>query len=456
MVATFSFEARQCVSNSQCRPWQPYVTLLLVVLFQLLLAFAIKLAANIRELNGLGFLYGPLFYLAVINHLPFSFYAEYYKLDVLISIFTSVFLLNVEIFGQIQWCFFPSLSALENYAFHYIGPVIVAPVLLLTIFIARRFPRVQSVAKVSPLQAISLLILLSFWALANTSTRILRVQSFGSGSELRAMIQPNLHYFRGSHLMLGLVALAIIVFLILPFVLIILFAPLLMKRFSLIRLRPFLDQLQSSYHDKYRWFPALYMISWMLIVAVDNSYVILIDVVLVLVISLLFLLQPYRQKWLNIVNTFLIFDLIIITSFLYERNGPLYIISGATKRVVDMSFTILIYILTIVPLLYIAGGTIAIVAHRLGVFGAIKKRWRDRKSSRPLLLEGSSVDKDQSDGVDRLSFGSRLKSLEEGNGGVTRQDLLIQEQGDGYREPLLKLLQEEESADYGTSRSSDK
>ena len=439
--ATFSFEAIQCVANSQCKPWQPYVTLLLVVLFQLFIALFIEVAVNIKLLNGLGFLYGPLFYLAVINHLPFSYYAEYYRLNILISVFTSVFLLDMELFGHIEWCFFGNLSALENYAFHYIGPIIVGPVLLLTVCVARRCPRLQKAVNISPLQSISLLSLLSFWALANTSIRILRFHNFGADSTLRVRIQPDLTYFTGFHLLLSLVAIAIIVFLIIPFTLTILFAPLLMKRFSLIRLRPFLDELQSSYHDKYRWFPALYMISWMTIVAFPRGFIIAIQVLLVLVLSLQFFLQPYRQRWLNIINTFLVFDLIMVASFLYEQDNPSYI-SGITKQASKVLYLILIYILVILPLLYITGGGIAIAVYRLGVFDAIKKRWRNRKNSK-LLEEAEGSSKDE-------SLNSRLQSVVLGKPTtVIRQNFQMQNQN-GCREPLLVLLQEEEGTNYGT------
>ena len=89
--AVFSFEAVKCIPSSNCEPWQPYVTLVLVVIFQLVLGFGIVMGLKASFKTGIGHLYGPLFFIAVLR---LGYYKEYVQLKFTVSIFQSVLLLN--------------------------------------------------------------------------------------------------------------------------------------------------------------------------------------------------------------------------------------------------------------------------------------------------------------------------------------------------------------------------
>ena len=97
--AVFNFEAVKCIPSSNCQPWQPYVTLVLVVIFQLVLGFGIVIGLKASFKTGIGHLYGPLFLIAVLRLIPFGYYKEYVQLKFIVSIFQSILLLNLEIFG---------------------------------------------------------------------------------------------------------------------------------------------------------------------------------------------------------------------------------------------------------------------------------------------------------------------------------------------------------------------
>ena len=92
--AVFSFEAVNCIPSSNCKPWQPYVTLVLVVVFQLVLGFGIVIVLKASFKTGIGHLYGPLFFVAVLRLVPFGYYKEYVLLKFTVSVFQSVLLLN--------------------------------------------------------------------------------------------------------------------------------------------------------------------------------------------------------------------------------------------------------------------------------------------------------------------------------------------------------------------------
>ena len=92
----FTFQAVQCVpkDHSHCANWMPPTILLLSVAFQFALAFSLVMALRLKMGLGSGFLYGPLFYLAVINHLPFGYLKQFSVLQTIISTYSSVFLLT--------------------------------------------------------------------------------------------------------------------------------------------------------------------------------------------------------------------------------------------------------------------------------------------------------------------------------------------------------------------------
>ena len=90
--AVFSFEAVNCIPSSNCKPWQPYVTLVLVVAFQLALGFGIVIVLKASFKTGIGHLYGPLFFIAVLRLVPFGYYKVYVQLEFTVSIFQSVLL----------------------------------------------------------------------------------------------------------------------------------------------------------------------------------------------------------------------------------------------------------------------------------------------------------------------------------------------------------------------------
>ena len=116
--AVFSFEAVNCIPSSNCKQWQPYVTLVLVVAFQLALGFGIVIVLKASFKTGVGHLYGPLFFIAVLRLVPFGYYKVYEQLKFTVSIFQSVLLLNLEVFGKIPWCFFSNINPLLNYSLH--------------------------------------------------------------------------------------------------------------------------------------------------------------------------------------------------------------------------------------------------------------------------------------------------------------------------------------------------
>ena len=99
---------------------------------------------------GSGYLYGPLFFLAVLSQSPLG---QYPTLDKIVSVFAASVLLQFKAFGYIPWCFFPSMNPLYSTFLQFLNPIVMFIVLLTTAFIAQQCPRIFLTFKRSPIQA---------------------------------------------------------------------------------------------------------------------------------------------------------------------------------------------------------------------------------------------------------------------------------------------------------------
>ena len=350
--AVFSFEAVKCIPLSNCQPWQPYVTLVLVVIFQLVLGFGIVIGLKASFKTGIGHLYGPLFFIAVLRLIPFGYYKEYVQLKFAISISQSILLLNLEIFGEIPWCFFSNINPLLNYSLHFIGPFIIAVVLLSTILLARYYPRQFLSLQSSPVQAICLLILLSFWSVSDTCIQLLKPTTTLSGVKgWRVALQPNIQYLKDPyHIVTWIISIVLLVFLLFPFILLLFLSPLLRRKFNLTRIQPILDAFQSCYDDRFRWYSGVYLLSW-IILNINMPYYVM-EIILAAVFTSYFMIQPYKYRWLNIADTLLLIDLNML-AFLTSVNSS----NSIHKETVLIS-----YILVVLPLTYIIIGGVWIIS----------------------------------------------------------------------------------------------
>ena len=346
-----TFEGTNCVR--ECKTIYPYITILLAITFQIFIILLILAALRMKVEVGSGYLYGPLLFLAVIGNVPFGYFQHFITLRMVVCTFTSIFLLDLEVFGEIPWCFGQDIDTLMVYAFHYLGPILVWLMLLVIIFVARCRPKLLAVIQDSPIQAMCLLITLSFWSLAKTSvTLLLPVQL---GDNIRIAIKPNSKYFQSWHILFVVVSILVLVIVIIPFLIVLGVSQFhkLSRRLRLYRVKPFLDEFQSCFHSKYRWYSIVYFITWILLLFLQN-YSLAMETILILVLSLHFILQPYKRQLLNTIDMLILLDLVLILTLLEFQS---YTNSTTTQ-------TVIIYILVILPLLYILCGCILIVSLR--------------------------------------------------------------------------------------------
>ena len=312
----FTFTASSCVPDTECVLWQPFLILLFSLVFQVTIALMLFFLVRFKFALGSGILYCPMFFLAIVHHLPLD---NYPFLNTAVSMVSSIPLINLELFGLIPWCFFHPVSKLYNYFLHYLGPLIILIVISLIFLFARWCPNLLRRIQSSPLRALCILMFLSFWSLSDISLNILTPvvirykagQSVSTG--LFVSIQPDVKYFSLSHIPVAIPALLVMIVVIAPLVFILFGSTLLSKVTNLNRIKPFLDEFQSCYKDNFRWFSSVYFIVWIaLIIILIYSDVFAYQTILVLLLLTHIVIQPYSSTTLNIMDTLLLTDVNIL------------------------------------------------------------------------------------------------------------------------------------------------
>ena len=358
----FTYFALKCIDKSLCRSWHPYLLLLMTITFPLLIEISLIMVVKMHSDIGSGYLYGPLFFLAVLSQLPLG---QYPTLDKIVSVFAASVLLQFKAFGFIPWCFFPSMNPLYSTFLQFLNPIIMFVVLLTTVFIARQCPRKFLTLQRSPMQATCILILVSYWSLIRTS--ILLLTPFYFNGNIVVLLQPDLQYLHKSHIPMWIISLLMMISL---GVLIFLIA--LSQCFNFHRMKPLLGELQSCYHDKYRWYGVVYVCTWIAIQVSMYCYIVLQTIILAVTLAHC-LVQPYKKKWLNVSDTCLLFDLVFLTALLSDQNETV----SDTPIVREL----IIYLLVMIPLCFISVGAIGIITVRTGLFSLVKRLynwWKDK------------------------------------------------------------------------------
>ena len=207
--------------------------------------------------------------------------------------------------------------------------------------------RLSQCLKAPPLKVVCILMLLSFLSLADTSINILTpiVFEFRESPPLYMVsIQPDIRYFSPQHLPVAIPALLVFLVLILPLVTVLLLSPFLQRVINLHRIMPFLDEFQSCYEDRYRWYSGVYFVVWLVIVGIQGlpDFLLYTQTIFIILLCAQFLIKPYKSKLLNITDTLLLVDINFLISLVYKH-------SYSPSSHVHMFSNLLIHALVIVP-----------------------------------------------------------------------------------------------------------
>ncbi|XP_078371417.1 uncharacterized protein LOC144655071 [Oculina patagonica] len=247
----------------------------------------------------------------------------------------------------------------------YAMPVYVIAIVVLLAKMVGAFPNWCFSQRVrAPFRGICTILVLCYTDVTYISLRILRYANVGSKTVL--FVNGDIQYFKGKHLIYGIVAIFFIVVFVLPFPSFLLFRPRLTNNLrpvlNLNRWNPFFDALQSCFKDQYRWCAAFYFICRLGILVIYTFMPaspvkrLLLEGCCILILLIFAILRPYKEardvredeksyEWMYISDVVLLTTL----SFIAMISSPIDN-NGTTTRGVKNGFKIVLNILSWVPI----------------------------------------------------------------------------------------------------------
>ena len=351
----FTFDALKCVPENSCSAGNTILLVFFLLVFWTVLVLVLLLVLKLKLRLGSGHLYCLIYYYGVLPYLTKNTYPFF---TLVLYTFGGFIQVEPRFLGLIEKCFASGLNNIQHSILRYIHPLFISVVMLLIIGVTRCWPRFATISRENyGVRALCILLYLSFTSLTETSLSILNFIRFENVSGVYVKIEPTISYFDPSgHLPYALVAIFIQVFIVIPYLFILLFSPCLARihRVNLTRIKPILDEYQACYKTKYRWFAGYYLVCrqfvfiFSLIDLGEFGGIFFLQILSILVLVIHTAVQPYRSKWLNILDTVFLADLAIYSLF-----------NGSTANVVlgdaKIYRLLAVHVLVLIPVVYFAG-----------------------------------------------------------------------------------------------------
>ena len=363
----FSYSALQCLPESGCSPGKTAGLVFLAVAFWIVLIVVILISLKLNLRIGSGQLYSLIYYFGVLQYFTSNTYPSTF-LQIVIYTFSSITQLKPLLFGLIGVCFSADVNGLAHQALFFLHPTFISLVMLGIVGITRCWPRFSTISKQNYLvKAICILLYLSFTSLSETSLTILNFIKFDNIPGKYVAIQPTVSYFNPrKHLPYALVALSVQLLIIIPFLFLMLFSPCLarIRGTNLTRIKPILDEYQSCYKDKYRWFAGYYLAArqfvflFSLFELGEFGSIFFLQILSIGILVFHAAFQPYRKQWLNVLDIIILGDLAVYSLM---NGSTANVVLGSSKALRDTA----IHILILIPVLYFFGLCIFKIMYRL-------------------------------------------------------------------------------------------
>lgn len=365
-----------CIPNDECNAGTSVLLVVLMVTFWAVIVIGLLLILRLNLRLGSGYMYGFIYYFSVLPFMARNV-IQSHTFSAFLSLFYSMVHLDPHFLSFFRLCFARDITPVQLQFFHYFHPVLVTVIIYIVILINRYCPKVPILSVYAPIHALCLLLLLSYTSLFQTSFALLQPLYFTNAkpptSNLYVRLQPRTMYFDPEHhLPYALVALVVELVIVLPFTILMLLAPWLMKWGKMTKFKPILDEFQACYKDRYRWFAGYYLLCRHLValppffINAPSGTIFIQQIVNITILLIHAYVHPYRERWLNLLDTVFLFDLALVS-----------ILSGDTARTVfsgtwfDLKLGFKI-VLIVIPCLYL-------VLASLVVFGLALHKWYTSK-----------------------------------------------------------------------------
>ena len=231
----------------------------------------------------------------------------------------------------IETCFYHGMDSYVKAWLQFTFPFYIWIIMIVISVLAHYSIFVSKLVGRNAIPVLATLILLSYMKLFRTINLALLAGSLTCGSDNLFLwsVDANIEYFQTKHLLLGIFALTVLLFLALPFTLILLFSPLVLRALPWLRClwklhryaRPFLDAYGGPYEDRYTFWTGLLLLVRLLLILVvsfsDSSDAILSAIVsttAVLMTLAWWLKGIYRFHYLNVLESWFLINLVFLAA----------------------------------------------------------------------------------------------------------------------------------------------
>ena len=350
----------KCISVNECltTSWKYNLLILFVVSFfyWIVIISLIFVLLHFKFDITAGYAYGLLFYYNVLEQLVDDVTShlmrdlayigyqydvhdkyEFMRLNVL-PFLSSIAILKVPFTGFMGLCF-GKAKMIDHLMLNYIHPLIVTFLAVIIFILARNFVLVsQIIGKHVNSKSLCILLLLSYSSVTYNSMQLLKplpvFKSDDGNTAMHVYWSPTVRYFHDHHLWYGIIAILCELVIGIGIPLVLIFERYLIHycNINFTSLKLVMDQLKGCYKEEYRWFAAYYLICRQIFYGVNyclgfltyqdinGTSQVIIDTpfskfIIMLTVSVMIMLihvwfQPYRNKGLNILDSFILLTLI--------------------------------------------------------------------------------------------------------------------------------------------------
>ena len=313
---TLSFDSVECINVKNCTTGQTILVLAFIFLYWIAIITSVFSIMHFKI--GIGYLFAITYYYSVVDLLLNQNLYLSSALNTTINVMSSIAKITPQFLGKL--CLITNMSGIDQQFIHYIHPIAVSVFLVMITVLARKSRRLSHFISKGIIHVICCLLLLSYTSLATTSLLLMRPLIFHDVDKVYAYVSPDIEYFHGRHLAYAIVAVlfTIVIVIGLPFLLA--FEPFLNSKINFIKIKPLLDQFQSCYKDKYRYFAAYYMICRLVIITIiiansSNDFVFqyLLITACVAMALIHHSLRPYSSSLLNVFDGVILHFLVLVS-----------------------------------------------------------------------------------------------------------------------------------------------
>ncbi|XP_065914932.1 uncharacterized protein [Dysidea avara] len=213
-----------------------------------LMLFLLKFTVTLGTINGVIFFCNVM---SINEHLFFNTTISRFS-------FLRVYISIVNLDLGFELCFYEGMSQLSKTGLQFVFPVYLWLLMLVIIFIAKKYFHDQKISSYSALPVLATLTLLSYQKILRAIIRVFSFTTVSSSSRNNIYVwqpDPTVDYLTGHHITLFVIAVVFLLIFIFPFVICFTFPSFVLRSKRLSYFFPVLDSFVAPYKVKYRyWF----------------------------------------------------------------------------------------------------------------------------------------------------------------------------------------------------------